>query len=382
MGKTVLLVCMVDSIHTARWIQNTKEKNIEITIFPSQKFKYIHKEIISIIEDDPKVTFLGIRKNKFFRIFGYIDFILDKLFKFLLKKNFRETLLEFKIRKSHFDFVHALESQSAGYLCARVLNQYPTIPLILNCWGSDLYFYKNRIEHQSRLFDLLNRVNYFSADCRRDYLLAKQYGFHGISLPVIPSIEPVHRPIEYKDLIQFKDRNLILIKGYGALFGNLEAILPDLENILISYDWVNLKFYSLDKEYIGRVELLASKYPERVTHITNSKPVSNKEMQSLFRQSFIHIGYSKSDGLPAAVLESMKWGAYPIQTNTSCLQELILDGACASLIPLSEHHLQQEVEEVINNLPRFEDLVKNNIDFVNQNYSYLSIEKLTSDFYK
>jgi phage gp29-like protein len=52
------------------------------------------------------------------------------------------------------------------------------------------------------------------------------------------------------------------------------------------------------------------------------------------------------------------------------------------LISLSEHHLQQEVEEVINNLPRFEDLVKNNIDFVNKNYSYLSIEKLTSDFYK
>lgn len=372
---------MVDSIHTARWIHNVKQKNIEIMVFPSRRFKNIHKDLISIMGDNSKVTFLGVRKNRISSVAGYLDFILDLLFKFSIRKDFRETLLKFKIRTSRFDYIHALESQSAGYLCAKVLKQYPAIPLILNCWGSDIYFYKNRVDHQPYLFDLLNRTNFFSADCKRDYLLAEQYGFRGINLPIIPSVEPIHTPIKYEDLIQFKYRNLILIKGYGARFGNLTAILPELEHILLNHKWANLKFYSLDKEYIDHVNLLSSRYPGRVTYITNKKPISNQEMQTLFSQSLVHIGYSKSDGLPAAVLESMKWGVYPIQTNTSCLDELVLSGAKASLIPLDRHHLRQEIEEVINELSKFEDLVKHNIEFVNKNYSFSSIEKLTSAFY-
>jgi hypothetical protein len=58
-----------------------------------------------------------------------------------------------------------------------------------------------------------------------------------------------------------------------------------------------------------------------------------------------------------------------------------LSGAKASLIPLDRHHLSQEIEEVINELSKFEDLVKHNIEFVNKNYSFSSIEKLTSAFY-
>ena len=379
--KKILLVCMVDSIHSVRWIEHFKEKDVEITVFPSRKFRHMHEGIYSILAKNPRITFLGIRKNGLLRFFGYIDFFMNKLFSFCFKKNFREILLNYKIRTSHFDYVHALESQSAGYLCSQVLRNYTSIPLILNCWGSDIYFYKNQVDHRLQLKNLLNRVNYFSADCKRDYLLANEFGFDGIQLPIIPSIEPIQTPIKYEDLIQLEKRELILIKGYGAQFGDLGAILPQLERILISYDWINLQFYSLDKEYINIVKLLMSKYPARVSFLSNKNPISNLEMQKLFSKALIHIGYSKSDGLPAAVIESMKWGAYPIQTNTSCVEELILDGANASLISLGTQNLGNEIDAIINQLPTYKDLVKKNIEFVNQRYSFDSLEKQISAFY-
>jgi len=341
----------------------------------------LHEGISSVLANNPKITFLGIQNNGFFRISGYIDYIMEKLFKFCFNKNFRELLLNYKIRSSHYDYVHALESQSAGYLCSRVLRKYPSIPLILNCWGSDIYFYKNQANHQLQLKILLNRANYFSADCKRDYLLAYEFGFNGIRLPIIPSIEPILIPIKYEDLIQLEERKLILVKGYGAMFGDLGAILPELERVLISYKWINLQFYSLDEEYIEIINSLISKYPSRVTYISNKNKISNLEMQKLFSRALIHIGYSKSDGLPAAIIESMKWGAYPIQTNTSCVEELVLDGASASLIPLINHNLGSEIETIINNLPKYEDLVKINIEFVNQNYSFISLEKSIAAFY-
>jgi glycosyltransferase involved in cell wall biosynthesis len=381
MTKKILLVCMVDSIHSVRWMQHFKEKDVEITVFPSRKYKKMHEGIFLILANNPRITFLDIQNTIFLRISGYIDFFMNKFFAFFGRKNFREILLNYKIRSSHFDFVHALESQSAGYLCSKVLKNYSTLPLILNCWGSDIYFYKNRAEHRLQLQLLLNRVNYFSADCKRDYLLANEFGFDGIQLPSIPSIEPIQIPIKYEDLIQLEERNHILIKGYGAPFGDLGAILPELERVLISHEWINLQFYSLDKEYIKMIKLLMSKYPSRVTFISNKKPISNLDMQKLFSRALIHIGYSKSDGLPAAVIESMKWGAYPIQTNTSCVEELILNGASASLIKFSSHNLGNEIESIIEDMPKYRNLVKENIEFVNEHYSFASLKKDISAFY-
>jgi glycosyltransferase involved in cell wall biosynthesis len=381
MPKKILIVCMFDSLHSARWISHFKEKNIDITIFPSRKFRKAHQDIISLLGKKSKINSVGIYNYRILRFSAYIDFLLDKIFKIILKKSYRKILLECVVREGNFDFVHALESQSAGYLCSEVLRNHPSIPLVLNCWGSDIYFYKNEASHQPQLSFLLNRVNYFSADCKRDYGLAAQFGFRGIELPIVPSIDPIRIPIKYENMTEFEKRNLILIKGYGAQFGDLPAILPDLENILINDNGIRFMFYSLDEEYFNTVKKLISKYPGQISYITNNKPVSNSEMQVLFSKALIHIGYSKSDGLPASVLESMKWGVYPIQTNTSCLQELVLDGAKASLIPLIGHHLKREIEMILNDLPTYKDFVKNNIEFVNQNYSISSVEKCIESFY-
>jgi glycosyltransferase involved in cell wall biosynthesis len=56
----------------------------------------------------------------------------------------------------------------------------------------------------------------------------------------------------------------------------------------------------------------------------------------MFRDARIYLGCSKSDGLSTSFLEAVCGGAYPIQTNTSCAQELVNEGVIGSIINLDE----------------------------------------------
>jgi glycosyltransferase involved in cell wall biosynthesis len=56
------------------------------------------------------------------------------------------------------------------------------------------------------------------------------------------------------------------------------------------------------------------------------------EMRSLFLNSRIVIGVSKSDGLPATIKEAAFFGAFPVQTDTSCAGEWFENGVSVLLV--------------------------------------------------
>lgn len=52
---------------------------------------------------------------------------------------------------------------------------------------------------------------------------------------------------------------------------------------------------------------------------------SMEAMPSLYEDSVIHLGVSKTDGISTAVLESMSHGCLPVQSSNSCVKEWIED---------------------------------------------------------
>jgi glycosyltransferase involved in cell wall biosynthesis len=50
----------------------------------------------------------------------------------------------------------------------------------------------------------------------------------------------------------------------------------------------------------------------------------------------VSIGLSISDGLSTSALEAMVMGAFPVQSNTSCLTELVNDGETALMVPAED----------------------------------------------
>jgi hypothetical protein len=47
--KHILLIAMLDSVHTARWLEQFVGENLAFTIFPSKKFKVLHPKLQTLI---------------------------------------------------------------------------------------------------------------------------------------------------------------------------------------------------------------------------------------------------------------------------------------------------------------------------------------------
>jgi glycosyltransferase involved in cell wall biosynthesis len=60
--------------------------------------------------------------------------------------------------------------------------------------------------------------------------------------------------------------------------------------------------------------------------------VPHEQMLRLHGQARVSIGLSISDALSTSALEAMVMGSFPIQSNTSCLGELVQDGQSGILV--------------------------------------------------
>jgi hypothetical protein len=49
--KKILVVGMLDSIHLARWLSQFKNLEIQITIFPSSRFRRLHRDIEIMLQN-------------------------------------------------------------------------------------------------------------------------------------------------------------------------------------------------------------------------------------------------------------------------------------------------------------------------------------------
>ena len=97
-------------------------------------------------------------------------------------------------------------------------------------WGSDIYYFANDKFHEQKIKNLLRLSDFYSAECIRDYELAKKLGFGGNLLPCLPNAGG------FKDIntepIPMEERFSILCKGYGGKFGMGLMCLEIIEKFL------------------------------------------------------------------------------------------------------------------------------------------------------
>jgi hypothetical protein len=78
------------------------------------------------------------------------------------------------------------------------------------------------------------------------------------------------------------------------------------------------------------------------------QPLTHEKLREIFLNSRVYIGCSISDGISTSFLEALTYGAYPIQTDTSCADELIKKGAMASLVPLELNQIRATLESALS----------------------------------
>jgi hypothetical protein len=262
--------------------------------------------------------------------------------------NLRLHALKIHLLLHKYDYVHCLELQGAGYLVSHALPRERKFKVIVTNWGSDIYYFKDIPEHREKIIRTLISADYYSAECLRDYELANNLGFHGVTLPCIPNAGGFVLPFQQDSQITSL-RKQIIVKSYGGRFGRGQVAITALKEILAEFDDYTVFFYSVTTDLLSYVEELALRFQGKVSFSLHSEPVNQEVLMKKFLESRIYIGCSISDGISTSFLQSLVSGAYPIQTNSSCAAEWLKKGAIGSVINLDLQELLYSIKMAIKN---------------------------------
>jgi glycosyltransferase involved in cell wall biosynthesis len=179
----------------------------------------------------------------------------------------------------------------------------------------------------------MSACDYYHTECHRDVELAKEFGFKGEDFSILPlaggvDLTQAHR---LRQPGPTSARRLIALKGYQ---GWVYRALVGLRAIELCADMLKEKGYRIaiylaSPETEIAAELLAKSSGLPIDIIP---PSPHEEILRLHGQARVSIGLSISDALSTSALEAMVMGSFPIQSNTSCLGELLQDGESGILV--------------------------------------------------
>ena len=337
----ILFVTLGESIHAARWIKQLQGQHWDIHVFPHSAYDGIHPELEDLtfhtLVQPPNqnisatVRQTGIswplprgrrRSTAVLQSFDYFK---------------QPARLARVIRSLQPDLIHSLEMQRCSYLTLasrKLLNGHPLPRWIYSSWGSDIFFFGRRPDHQPRIREVLSSCDYFIADCQRDVQLAKDFGLRGEVLGVFPASGgfELARMRRLGSGLPSSSRKVIVLKGYqddewgGRALNALEALRLSATQ-LRGFEVI---IFSATGEVKSRANDIARETGIELSILPSSP---NDDIVKLMGRARIAIGIGLTDGSPVSLLEAMIMGAFPIQADTVSTGEWIRDGENGFLVP-------------------------------------------------
>lgn len=365
-----ILFVSMPSTHVIRWIENLKDTSHELYWFDVMSRGNIETTI-------PVQQFTNWEKRKRSNVKGeyslsvHFPLLFEKVEPFL--KITANEQLAILIKTIQPDIIHSFEMQGCSYPIRKTMRQYPNIKWIYSCWGNDLYYFKQFSDHQTRIKSVLARVNYIHTDCKRDYNLAKELGFKGKHLGVIPGGSGFKIDEFSPFKLSVKNRRIILVKGYQHQFGRgltIVKALQEMQSELQGFDIVVFGAHNVVMKYIEE-----NKLPFQVYY---RHGLLHNELVVLMGKSLIYLGSSISDGMPNTLLEAILMGAFPIQSNPGGVtEEVIHHGENGLLIedPESIEEIKERIRFAISNPKMIENANKINTILAQEKLEYEMVKE-------
>jgi hypothetical protein len=321
--RKILIICMFDSIHSARWLLQFSEQDIDFLLFPSSPHRKVHSELERSLSSSEGASF---RLVPFARYFALPLWILDKF----ANNFFRGSLLKASIKSFQPSTVHSLELQNAGYLAIRALSAWKPkgLKLLVTNWGSDIFWFQRFPKHKTKLQKLLQLADVYSAECERDVVLARNLGFTGQAMPVIPNAGGFSKADFAIPRLAPSERKTIALKGYHGWVGRAKVSLEAVREMSEELRGYKIIVYSADRSVLKLAKQI-SKQTGLEIKAFGKGAMSHKQVLEMFAKSKIYVGLSESDGISTSMLEAMAMGAIPVQTSTACCDEWFGDSGVA-----------------------------------------------------
>lgn len=338
----ILFVARPYAVHTARWINQITGLGWDLHLFPSSEdtLHPAHRELTTYyIERDPRAKLDPSVRTRVLWPLRYGGSRVRSLADRMLSSEWtnRAQWLARVIRRLKPDVIHALEFQAAGYLIAQTkpLLGDDCPPVVVSNWGSDILLYGPMPEHKEKIKELLSIADYYTSECERDVMLAREYGFAGEAWPVLPAAGgfDIESMRNYRTPGKTSDRRVVALKGYQHWAGRGLVGLRALELCadVLKTKGLTIAVYSVNNPDVALAV-------ERAAYRTGLKfetfpHESREDVLRLHGRARVSVGLSISDGLSTSALESVIMGAFPVQSDTSCLCELVQCGEGALMVP-------------------------------------------------
>jgi len=340
----ILIVGMADSVHLAKWLRQFSNSGHVFELVSSSPHRRVHPILKDLLSSSDSY-----RMHWVSRMLSLPLWIGDRIFGDWL----RGSLIAWRSLSFKPDLVHVLEFQNGGYsyLRATHLTKSLDVPLLLTPYGSDIYWFQQFPADLSKIRRLLGRAAGLSSECRRDEILAKKYGFQGKFGPRLPASGGMNLHVARS---QNSSRTLIAIKGYQNHWGQALVALHCIEELASELEGFEITLFSCNRVTLKAAKRLAAKSGLRVTAFGKGA-LKNDEVHQLLGESIALISLSKSDGVPASMLEAMANGAVPIQSETSAADEWLEEGKGGFLVRWDdERKIKEKLIYIVSN-PEFRE---------------------------
>ena len=181
--KKVIVICMLDSSHSARWLSQFRNEHVDFTLIPSTPNRKVHPTIRELILNSSNSATYDL--SQMLKLFTIPIWSLDVI----LGNRLRGFIVSHISKKNKSDYIHALELNHAGYIANKAsrFGLATNTQIISTNWGSDIYWFQKYERHQKQITELMKASHFYSAECHRDLALATKYGFEGKFLEVSPN---------------------------------------------------------------------------------------------------------------------------------------------------------------------------------------------------
>jgi len=247
------------------------------------------------------------------------------------------------------DLIHSMEFQHCAYLVQAARDQmgehgFP--PWLATNWGSDIYLFGRDPNHAPMIRRVLETANLYSCECHRDVLLAREFGYRGPDLPVLPNsgAMDVAKLDGLRTNVKPSQRKKIMVKGYDHFAGRAMISLSVLERLAHRLTDYEIIMYSVSARPRARALALRASGKLNIRVIDCAE---HEEILACFAQSRLYLGVSISDAISTSVLEAMAMGCFPIQTNTSCCEEWFENGVGGFSVPVIDEVITERVERAL-----------------------------------
>lgn len=317
----VLFIGMADSPHLKGWIKATKREfpELDLYLFPSDRprFSPCAGNSLSDLTKDSKVFMIFKNRKLNFAIFYGLDLFLGL--------QWRAYFLARYIRKIKPKIIHFHETQHGAYIYNLIASN-SKVPgntkNLLSTWGSDFVLYSKISTEIEKIQSCFQWLDLITSERALDETISRDLGYVGeFRYPVYITIGTEASGDSRR--ITASERKIILIKGTQDNTGRSLNILAALEQLNLELDDYEILVYAATEPTRVAVDLLRNVNGINISCLTR---VSKTQMQEFFARARVSIGVGISDGLPGALVEAMKNGAFPIQSSNSCADLFLENG--------------------------------------------------------